>query len=75
MGGLLQRIQSAINRLNDYLKGRINELEELEQEILYFDGREKEEETSAISANLWHTIATPSVIAGIWHIFIRFKVI
>nr|WP_264158104.1 hypothetical protein [Pradoshia sp. D12] len=50
-------------------------MEELEQEILYFDGREKEEETSAISANLWHTIATPSVIAGIWHIFIRFKVI
>ena len=41
MGGLLQRIQSAIYRLNDYLKGSINKLEELEQEILYFDGRKK----------------------------------
>ena len=65
MGGLLQRIQSAINRLNDYLKGSVNELEELEQEVLYFDGRENEVETRAISANLWYTIATPSVIAGI----------
>lgn len=65
MGGLLQRIQTAIDRIDDYLKGNINELEELEEEVLYFDGREKDGETKAISANLWHTIATPSVIAGI----------
>ncbi|MFZ7947071.1 MULTISPECIES: family 20 glycosylhydrolase [Bacillaceae] len=65
MGGLLQRIQTAINRLDEYLTGRVVELEELEQEILYYNGQEQDGETKAISANLWHTIATPSVIAGI----------
>ncbi|WP_318614298.1 family 20 glycosylhydrolase [Sporosarcina sp. YIM B06819] len=65
MGGVIQRIQSAKLQLDDYLTGRVDELEELEQEILYFDGRTEEGATKAISANLWHTIATPSVIAGV----------
>ncbi|GHI00395.1 beta-N-acetylhexosaminidase [Neobacillus kokaensis] len=65
MGGMLQRIQTAIDRIDDYLLGRISELEELEEDILYFDCREQDGESKAISANLWHTIATPSVIAGV----------
>lgn len=65
MGGLIQRIQTAKNRINAYLRGDIESLEELEQEILYFDGREQKGDTVAISYNLWHNIATPSVLAGI----------
>ncbi|HEY4553220.1 MAG TPA: beta-N-acetylhexosaminidase, partial [Bacillaceae bacterium] len=65
MGGMVQRIQTAINRIDDYLSGRVDELEELKQEILYFDGRTEDGATKAMSANLWHTIATPSVIAGV----------
>ncbi|MNJ53675.1 hypothetical protein D3C77_490790 [compost metagenome] len=65
MGGLLQRIETAIRRIESYLSGELTQLEELEQEILYFDGRENKEERKAMSANLWHTIATPSVIAGV----------
>ncbi|MNZ93767.1 hypothetical protein D3C78_1128510 [compost metagenome] len=65
MGGLVQRIQTAMNRIHDYLSGHVANLEELEQEVLYFDGLDHEGETKAISANLWHTIATPSVIVGV----------
>lgn len=65
MGGLLQRVQTAISRIRGHLDGRFVRLEELEQEILYFDGRKEGDLANPISANLWHTIATPSVIAGI----------
>jgi hexosaminidase len=37
-GGLLARIDSAIKRLHDYLEHKIDKIEELEQERLYFDG-------------------------------------
>lgn len=65
MGGLLRRIETATYRINSYLSGELTQLEELEQEILYFDGRENERDRKAMSANLRHTIATPSVIAGV----------
>ncbi|OAB47922.1 beta-N-acetylhexosaminidase [Paenibacillus antarcticus] len=65
MGGLMQRMESASWRLDMYLNGEIPSLEELEQEILYFDGRKEDVATVAMSANLWHTIATTSVIAGV----------
>jgi len=65
MGGLLQRIDTAANRILDFLDGKVERMEELEEEILCFDGRSSSDQSHAISANLWHTIATPSVIAGI----------
>lgn len=65
MGGLLQRLKSAIRRLESYASGDLDRVEELEQPVLPFDGRIDEGTGRAISANLWHTIATPSVIAGI----------
>jgi hypothetical protein len=37
-GGLLSRLESAILRLNDYLEGRVEHIEELEEERLFFDG-------------------------------------
>ncbi|MNP66064.1 hypothetical protein D3C76_1617160 [compost metagenome] len=64
MGGLLQRMTSAILRLNGYLSGQFSQLEELEREILYFDGREQDGHSRTTCANLWSRIATPSVLAG-----------
>ncbi|RIX52379.1 beta-N-acetylhexosaminidase [Paenibacillus nanensis] len=64
MGGLLQRIETAMARISQYLGGGVSHLEELEEPILTFDARE-ESETKVISAALWHAIATPSVLAGI----------
>ena len=40
-GGVLARIDSSIERITDYLDGRINKIEELEQERLYFDGADR----------------------------------
>ncbi|MED4534392.1 family 20 glycosylhydrolase [Metabacillus fastidiosus] len=65
IGGLLQRIDTAINRINAYVKGEIIVIEELEEEILSFDGRENDKESRATTANLWHNIATASVLNGI----------
>ncbi|WP_205677327.1 beta-N-acetylhexosaminidase [Aquibacillus halophilus] len=65
MGGLILRLQSAINRINEYLEGDLEYLEELEQKLLYFDGREKESDKVVTSYNLWHNIATASALAGI----------
>lgn len=65
MGGMLQRIETAIRRLNRYVEGTLKQIPELEEELLTFDGLNNEEGPRAVSANLWHTIVTPSVIAGI----------
>lgn len=43
-GGLLSRLDSAIQRLNDYLEGRVSRLEELEEERLFFDGIRRPQE-------------------------------
>ncbi|MDQ6422149.1 hypothetical protein RB620_22210 [Paenibacillus sp. LHD-117] len=64
MGGLLQRIETAIHRIGQYVRGEVQTLEELDEPILTFDARE-DGESKVISVALWHTIATPSVLAGI----------
>lgn len=65
MGGLLQRIETAVHRLSRYAEGGLDRLPELEEELLTFDGLPDEDGPRAVSANMWHTIATPSVIAGV----------
>lgn len=65
MGGLLQRIDTAKSRIDQFLSGEAAHLEELEQELLYFNEPSETGDSGVISANLWHTIATPSVIAGV----------
>lgn len=65
MGGMLQRIRTAIHRINSYVEGKVEQIAELEEELLTFDGLVDDDGPRAISANLWHTIATPSVIAGV----------
>jgi hexosaminidase len=42
-GGVLARIDSSIERITDYIEGRIDKIEELEQERLYFDGTKRQE--------------------------------
>ncbi|AIQ74915.1 family 20 glycosylhydrolase [Paenibacillus odorifer] len=65
MGGMLERIRTAIHRINRYVEGNVEQIAELEEELLTFDGLVDEGDPRTISANLWHTIATPSVIAGV----------
>ncbi|MFB9327802.1 beta-N-acetylhexosaminidase [Paenibacillus aurantiacus] len=64
MGGLKQRLDTAIYRIGQYARGEVRTLEELERPLLPFDARE-ESDTKVISVALWHMIATPSVLAGI----------
>ncbi|MBF8970536.1 beta-N-acetylhexosaminidase [Streptococcus sp. NLN76] len=60
LGGLAARIQRAQNRLQDYVSGNLDKLEELEEEILPFDDFYAEEGFKATSANQWHTLVTAS---------------
>lgn len=65
IGGLLQRLNMAIARLEGYLAGHEDKLEELEQDVLRYDCLSEQEAGGrrAISANVWHKIATASVMA------------
>ncbi|MBW4839304.1 MAG: beta-N-acetylhexosaminidase [Paenibacillaceae bacterium] len=65
MGGMLQRYETAKHRIEGYVSGELEQIDELEEELLPFDGLNDQNGPRAISANLWHTIATPSVIAGV----------
>ena len=62
MGGLLQRIKRAENRIEAYLAGQIEGIEELEVEILPFNDFYGDKDFAATTANQWHTIATASTI-------------
>ena len=55
LGFLKNRIVSAKNRVNKYLKGEIKQIEELEEDILPFDGRNDE-----LSWNWWLRNVSPS---------------
>ena len=62
MGGLLQRIKRAESRIEAYLAGQIDRIEELEVEILPFTDFYADKDFAATKANQWHTIATASTI-------------
>ena len=59
-GSLLIRITSAIEQVNDYLNGKLDKIEELEEERLYFDGIPG----PIRYMNGYARIATPSRIAA-----------
>ena len=61
-GGLLKRIKRAQERLEQYISGQIDRVEELEQEILPFNDFYKDQGLTATTANQWHLIATASTI-------------
>ena len=58
-GSLIARIDSAIYEIREYLDGRFERLEELEQERLYWNGVEG----PIYAANAYGTIVSPSRIA------------
>lgn len=60
IGGLKMRIAEAARRVNEYLAGEIEKIDELEQERLYMDCR-TEEKPKTIGYNSWEKIATASV--------------
>jgi hypothetical protein len=59
-GSLLIRIQTAMESLQDYLEGRLERLEELEEERLSFNG----EAGPVKYANFYGEIVSPSRIAA-----------
>lgn len=62
MGGLLQRIKRAESRIEAYLVGQLDRIDELEVEILPFNDFYVDKDFAATTANQWHTIATASTI-------------
>ena len=62
MGGLLQRIKRAENRIEAYLAGQLDRIDELEVEILPFNDFYVDKDFTATTTNQWHTIATASTI-------------
>lgn len=59
IGGLIQRLKSAKNRIGAYLNGRIDRIAELEEERLPFD---PEKDGALVDINLWKHIVTASVL-------------
>ena len=62
MGGLLQRIKRAESRIEAYLAGQLDRIDELEVEILPFTDFYADKDFASTTANQWHTIATASTI-------------
>ena len=62
IGGLLQRIKRAESRIEAYLAGQLDRIDELEVEILPFTDFYADKDFAATTANQWHTIATASTI-------------
>lgn len=65
VGGLHQRLLTMIQRLQQYLDGEVEQLEELEQEILFFDGKQHEIDQLNIGTPFWHRIVSASNIGSI----------
>lgn len=64
IGGLLQRLDTAAETVGDYLGGRIERIEELECERLFFDCRENaEDKCLTIGMNRYGLAATPNILA------------
>lgn len=62
LGALKERVRAAKLRIDDFLSGRVSELEELEQERLDYLCRDGQNVCPHISENLWHEIVTPNVL-------------
>lgn len=67
-GGLLTRLDTATERINDYLNKQIDSIEELEQERLYF-GPEMEDSTGLGWNSFYTRMATPNAFHHVMQIF------
>ncbi|MFL1676410.1 beta-N-acetylhexosaminidase [Paenibacillus dendritiformis] len=64
-GGVLARLQSAEDRLLDYVEGRVDRLEELEAERLPFNANDPVGEHRVSHSPFFHRIATGAVLSAI----------
>ncbi|GAC41148.1 hypothetical protein [Paenibacillus popilliae] len=64
-GGVLARLQSAEERLLDYVEGRVDRLEELEVERLPFNANDPVGEHRVSHSPFFHRIATGAVLSAI----------
>lgn len=65
IGALIQRVKSCKRRLIEYVDGTIERIEELEEPVLDFQGREMplaEEDKKAIGYNSWSRAITASIM-------------
>ena len=65
IGGQIRRIETAKERLEVYLQGEADTVEELDETWLPFDPEEWKRGRRDIPAPFWHEIASPSNIASI----------
>jgi len=66
-GGILARLESAADRLSDFVQGRVGCIEELEAERLAFDGRKRPQPGVSVGfCNQYTRIATPGLFSLIW---------
>lgn len=59
-GGLLSRLETARQRILDYVNGTIDKIEELEEERLYFDGPVRPKNSLIGACNVYHKIVSAS---------------
>lgn len=59
-GGLKQRIIEAKRRVEDYLEGRVEKIEELEADRLFFDGRKDAGKNLHLDIHQWEYIVSPN---------------
>lgn len=64
IGGMLQRIRVATDRLREYLNGAIPVIDELEQEILCFEG-DNSSAPGSLCVSCWHEMVTPCIVTHI----------
>lgn len=62
-GGLLAAIDNAAKRLRDYLDGRVDRLEELEAERLFFDGDNRTEAGRLVNCSQYQRIVTAGTLS------------
>lgn len=62
MGGLIQRFTHCRQRLIDYMDGKIDKIDELEEELLDWYGNGKEFQKDPPNFNRWEWIASANVI-------------
>lgn len=64
-GGIQTRLESAVQRLEDYLAGRVERIRELEEDMLPYHVDDKNREHILCQANLWENIVSAGNIAGV----------
>lgn len=66
-GGVLARLESAAERLSDFVDGRVTRIDELEQARLPFDGRTRPQPDVSVGfCNQYMRIVTPGLFSLVW---------